>query len=100
MALVYPLDTPSRVLRRVQQLEDVELPTLPSFQLDLEYDSGTSASGEDNNSENAYAQYAEGSEAVRSLFSHRILADCPFRIQSTPILLEPRMILHPQRRSP
>lgn len=30
------LDTPSRVLRRVQQYEDIELPSLPSFQHDLD----------------------------------------------------------------
>ncbi|WOO83450.1 Pericentrin [Vanrija pseudolonga] len=30
------LDTPSRVLRRVQQYEDMELPSLPSFQHDLD----------------------------------------------------------------
>ena len=44
MATAYPLDTPSRVLRRVQQLEDMELPSLPSFQLDIDYESGTSVS--------------------------------------------------------
>ena len=48
MAAVYPMDTPSRLLRRVQQLEDMELPSLPSFQHeDLDYDSA-SASGMDS----------------------------------------------------
>ncbi|WVF65682.1 hypothetical protein IAT40_000413 [Kwoniella sp. CBS 6097] len=40
MAMAYPLDTPDRVLKRVQQLEDMELPSLPSFQHDdIDYDS-------------------------------------------------------------
>lgn len=32
-------ETPERVLRRVQQLEDVELPSLPSFSHDIDYES-------------------------------------------------------------
>ncbi|OCF44892.1 hypothetical protein I317_01171 [Kwoniella heveanensis CBS 569] len=40
MAMAYPLDTPDRVLKRVQRLEDMELPSLPSFQHDdIDYDS-------------------------------------------------------------
>jgi hypothetical protein len=34
-------ETPERVLKRVQQLEDVELPSLPSFSHDLDYDSAS-----------------------------------------------------------
>jgi hypothetical protein len=36
------LDTPSRVLRRVQQYEDMELPSLPSFQHDIDFESDQS----------------------------------------------------------
>ncbi|WVQ81425.1 hypothetical protein IAT38_003549 [Cryptococcus sp. DSM 104549] len=44
MAALYPLDTPSRVLKRVQQMEDMELPSLPSFHHeDLDYDSMSGA---------------------------------------------------------
>ncbi|WVQ75425.1 hypothetical protein IAR50_005049 [Cryptococcus sp. DSM 104548] len=39
MSGLYPLDTPERVLKRVQAMEDMELPSLPSFhQDDLDYD--------------------------------------------------------------
>jgi hypothetical protein len=43
MAAMYEADTPSRLLKRVQQLEDMELPSLPSFQHDddLEFDSSS-----------------------------------------------------------
>ena len=34
-------DTPDRLLKRVQQLEDMELPSLPSFQHDIDYESGS-----------------------------------------------------------
>jgi hypothetical protein len=34
-------ETPERVLKRVQQLEDVELPSLPSFSHELDYDSAS-----------------------------------------------------------
>lgn len=49
MATLYPMDTPERLLKRVQQLEDVELPSLPSFQHDddMDYDS-ESGTGSDN----------------------------------------------------
>lgn len=32
-------ETPERVLRRVQQLEDVELPSLPRFSHEVDYES-------------------------------------------------------------
>jgi hypothetical protein len=35
----YSFETPDRVLQRVQQLEDMELPSLPSFQHDIDYES-------------------------------------------------------------
>lgn len=49
MAALYPIDTPDRLLKRVQQLEDMELPSLPSFQHDddIDYDS-ESGTGSDN----------------------------------------------------
>jgi hypothetical protein len=34
MAVPYPSYTPERLLARVEQLEDIELPSLPSFQHD------------------------------------------------------------------
>ncbi|KAL7421209.1 hypothetical protein Q5752_004094 [Cryptotrichosporon argae] len=40
------LDTPSRLLRRVQQYEDMELPSLPSFQHDLDDTHGMTDSDE------------------------------------------------------
>ena len=49
------MDTPSRVLRRVQQMEEVELPSLPSIQHDNENDSGMSTSDDDNSRENVYS---------------------------------------------
>ncbi len=64
MSAVYPLDTPSRVLRRVQLLEDMELPSLPSFQHDINYDSGMSSSGGDTSHEDVYSQNGEEIEAV------------------------------------
>ncbi|KAK4684273.1 hypothetical protein P7C73_g5915, partial [Tremellales sp. Uapishka_1] len=42
MATAYHMETPSRVLRRVQQLEDMEMPSLPSIQHDIDYESGLS----------------------------------------------------------
>ena len=44
MAAVAFSETPERVLLRVQQLEDVELPSLPSFQHDHDYDSEAATS--------------------------------------------------------
>nr|XP_019009710.1 uncharacterized protein I206_05270 [Kwoniella pini CBS 10737]OCF48491.1 hypothetical protein I206_05270 [Kwoniella pini CBS 10737] len=42
--MAYHFDTPDRVLKRVQQLEDMELPSLPSFQHDdIDYDSMSNA---------------------------------------------------------
>jgi hypothetical protein len=48
MATAFPVVSPERLLKRVQQLEDMELPSLPSFQHDddLDFDS-ESASGSD-----------------------------------------------------
>lgn len=34
-------ETPERVLKRFQQLEDVELPSLPSFSHDMGYDTAS-----------------------------------------------------------
>lgn len=62
MAAAYPLDTPSRVLKRVQQMEDMELPSLPSFHHDdLDYDSMSAAEtsieyGQDTRSEHQSEQ--------------------------------------------
>ncbi|AFR95974.1 hypothetical protein C343_04085 [Cryptococcus neoformans C23] len=62
MAAAYPLDTPSRVLKRVQQMEDMELPSLPSFHHDdLDYDSMSAAEtsreyGQDTHSEHQSEQ--------------------------------------------
>ena len=43
MTMAYPMETPSRVLRRVQQMEDVELPSLPSIEHGLDDDTGSEA---------------------------------------------------------
>lgn len=65
MAAAYPLDTPSRVLKRVQQMEDMELPSLPSFHHDdLDYDSMSAAEssreyGQDTHSEHQSDQEDE-----------------------------------------
>ena len=37
-------ETPSRLLRRVQQLEDMELPSLPSIQHDIDFESSAASS--------------------------------------------------------
>jgi hypothetical protein len=57
------LDTPSRVLKRVQQYEEMELPSLPSFQhddLDLsdDYDVGSSQGSVANESEVSTSQFS------------------------------------------
>ncbi|KIR28320.1 hypothetical protein I309_02613 [Cryptococcus deuterogattii LA55] len=74
MAASYPLDTPSRLLKRVQQMEDMELPSLPSFHHDdLDYDS-TSATetsreyGQDTRSEHQFDQEDEHVRLIIPLF--------------------------------
>jgi hypothetical protein len=52
-------ETPERVLKRVQQLEDVELPSLPSFSHDMDYDSEVDQTEDDRSIEQA-----DESEAV------------------------------------
>ncbi|KAL1406075.1 hypothetical protein Q8F55_007758 [Vanrija albida] len=47
------LETPSRVLRRVQQYEDMELPSLPSFQHELDMESDRSIVSDDYAASNA-----------------------------------------------
>ncbi|WVQ93329.1 hypothetical protein IAU59_000397 [Kwoniella sp. CBS 9459] len=65
MAMAYPLDTPDRVLKRVQQLEDMELPSLPSFQHDdIDYDSMS-------NPESSRGDYKQSQES----FEHDISQD-------------------------
>lgn len=53
-------ETPERVLKRVQQLEDVELPSLPSFSHDMDYDSEA-----DQTEDERSVEIADKSEAVR-----------------------------------
>ncbi|ORX39013.1 hypothetical protein BD324DRAFT_618212 [Kockovaella imperatae] len=55
MATAYPMDTPSRVLRRVQQMEDVELPSLPSIEHGLD-DGMTSEEEEDESDKSTEMQ--------------------------------------------
>jgi hypothetical protein len=52
-------ETPERVLKRVQQLEDVELPSLPSFSHDMDYDSEV-----DQTEDELSVEQADKSEAV------------------------------------
>ena len=56
-------ETPERVLKRVQQLEDVELPSLPSFSHDMDYDSEV----DQTEDERSLEMQAEKSEAVSPL---------------------------------
>ncbi len=49
MATMY-LETPARVLQRVQELEDMELPSLPSFQHNIDYDSESGMESSDQGS--------------------------------------------------
>jgi hypothetical protein len=57
-------ETPERVLKRVQQLEDVELPSLPSFSHDLDYDSTSEV--ENTEDERSDVQVAEEEEEMVS----------------------------------
>ena len=58
-------ETPERVLKRVQELEDVELPSLPSFSHDMDYDSEV-----DQTEDERSVEQADKSEAVRILVDH------------------------------
>lgn len=58
-------ETPERVLKRVQQLEDVELPSLPSFSHDLDYDSASEVDHTED--ERSDAQVAEEEEEMVSI---------------------------------
>jgi hypothetical protein len=58
-------ETPERVLKRVQQLEDVELPSLPSFSHDMDYDSEA-----DQTEDERSVEIADKSEAVRIHVHH------------------------------
>jgi hypothetical protein len=58
-------ETPERVLKRVQQLEDVELPSLPSFSHDMDYDSEV-----DQTEDERSVEQADKSEAVCILVDH------------------------------
>jgi hypothetical protein len=59
-------ETPERVLKRVQQLEDMELPSLPSFSHDMDYDTASEADRtEDEGSvDERSVDIADQSEAV------------------------------------
>jgi hypothetical protein len=67
MATAYPLDTPERVLKRVHQLElqELELPSLPSFQHDIDYESEGYSAGETSLGSVRIDRYDEASEIVR-----------------------------------
>lgn len=54
-------ETPERVLKRVQQLEDVELPSLPSFSHDMDYDSEV-----DQTEDERSVEQVDKSKAVRA----------------------------------
>jgi len=60
-------ETPERVLKRVQQLEDVELPSLPSFSHDMDYD--TASEVDRTEDERSVDDVADESETV-GLFSY------------------------------
>lgn len=69
MATAYLADTPSRVLRRVQLMEDMELPSLPSFQHDLDYDSESVLSDHSQNDDEyngPFSQIAASNDAAWS----------------------------------
>ncbi|TYJ55290.1 hypothetical protein B9479_004010 [Cryptococcus floricola] len=69
MAGLYPLDTPERVLKRVQAMEDMELPSLPSFhQDDLDYDTMSDDSrGFSNTHDNLQSDTEENMETPHPL---------------------------------
>jgi len=46
MATAYPMDTPESLAKRMQHLEDMELPSLPTIQHDIDYDSGSMTGGD------------------------------------------------------
>jgi hypothetical protein len=64
-------ETPERVLKRVQQLEDVELPSLPSFSHDMDYDSEA-----DQTEDERSVEIADKSEAVCIYGRMSNVADC------------------------
>jgi hypothetical protein len=57
-------ETPERVLKRVQQLEDVELPSLPSFSLAMDYDTASEA---DQTEDERSLEIASEGELVRPI---------------------------------
>ena len=62
MATEFMAETPSRVLRRVQQLEDMELPSLPSIQHDLDYDTETASEADSSLDRSQTKQMADFEE--------------------------------------
>lgn len=67
-------ETPERVLKRVQQLEDVELPSLPSFSHDMDYDSEV-----DQTEDERSVEQADKSEAV-CIYVDRIRRQSDFQL--------------------
>jgi hypothetical protein len=64
-------ETPERVLKRVQQLEDVELPSLPSFSHDMDYDSEV-----DQTEDEGSVEQDDKSEAVCTVLMISNVAHC------------------------
>ncbi|EIW66869.1 hypothetical protein TREMEDRAFT_69871 [Tremella mesenterica DSM 1558] len=63
-------ETPSRLLRRVQLLEDMEMPSLPSIHHDMGYESSLTSS--DNDSLVHVQQHTEASHDVETPHPHRL----------------------------
>jgi hypothetical protein len=63
MASAFSFETPARLLQRVEQLEDMELPSLPSFQHDIDYES-TSMSEADTSQEEVPAHISREKDEV------------------------------------
>ena len=68
MATADPMaDTPSRLLRRVQQMEDMELPSLPSIQHEIDYDSESTSEGETSMDRSAVSGLQDESVGLSNL---------------------------------
>lgn len=87
MTTAYLADTPDRLLKRVQQLEDMELPSLPSFQHDIDYESG-SVTEADTSMEGSNQSFQSVHDTVCEFDSQHVDDSC--QEKATP---------HPLRRS-
>ncbi|WRT68934.1 uncharacterized protein IL334_005916 [Kwoniella shivajii] len=80
--MAYHFDTPDRVLKRVQQLEDMELPSLPSFQHDdIEYDS---MSGAETSRDDYHYQQKQGQSVSDIVSQEDVATPHPLRAAAAP----------------